>query len=113
MRCLRISLHTLDILNIKDVQYQGDPEEYIWSRKFGLEMSIGVDCRLTALCFADDVLLTGATEKELKEMMRDVIQAAACRGLAAHDDKSADQCRCDNNTPASIRTKHRGEDFQS
>ena len=45
-------------------------------RKFGLDISIGSECHLTALCFADDVVLMASGEQELKEMMRDVIHGA-------------------------------------
>jgi hypothetical protein len=56
--------------------------------KYGIKMSIGLENRLTSLCFADDVLLLATSMKELKVMMQDLIEAAARRGLAAHDEKS-------------------------
>ena len=56
--------------------------------KYGIDMSIGLENRLTSLCFADDVLLLATNMKELKVMMQDLIEAAARRGLVAHDDKT-------------------------
>ena len=58
------------------------------TRKYGLEMSIGAEEWLTALNFADDVVLLASKDKDLKVMMRDLMEAAARRGLVAHDGKT-------------------------
>ena len=59
------------------------------ARKFGIEMSEGPERHLSSLCFADDVLLLAANITDLKEMMNDLMQAAAKRGLEAHDEKTS------------------------
>ena len=57
-------------------------------RKCGIEMSEGAECRLSNLCFADDVLLLASNPRELTEMLKDIIDATAKRGLEIHEDKT-------------------------
>ena len=59
------------------------------ARKFGIQVSEGSECYLSSLCFADDVLLLAANTTDLNEMMHDLVQAAAKRGLEAHDEKTS------------------------
>ena len=58
------------------------------SRNMGIEMSIGPRQHLQSLCFADDVLLAAASSKHIAEMLADLKEAAAQRGLLLHADKT-------------------------
>ena len=49
----------------------GDVRSKWQARKYGIEMSIGAESRLTSLCFADDVTLLATSVKHLKAMMED------------------------------------------
>ena len=60
----------------------------VTSGPYGLEMSIGTECHLTSLCFADDVVLLTANAHQLREMMGDLKRAAAARGLKIHSGKT-------------------------
>ena len=57
-------------------------------RRMGLEMSVGAECHLQSLCFADDVLLLARSRSHLREMLEDFVVAACKRGLAVHPDKT-------------------------
>ena len=57
-------------------------------KKYGLEMSIGTDCYLRSLCFADDVMLFASTRAHLQNMLIDFKNAAEARGLILHPEKS-------------------------
>jgi len=60
-----------------------------WAKKqWGLDMSLGIDSRLTSLCFADDVALIAANGHQLREMIADLGTAAAARGLKIHSGKT-------------------------
>jgi len=57
-------------------------------KKYGLDMSLGVDCHLSNLCFADDVVLIATTMHQIKEMTSDLKEAASARGLKIHNGKT-------------------------
>ena len=57
-------------------------------KKYGLDMSLGVDCHLSNLCFADDVVLIATTMHQIKEMTSDLKEAASARGLKIHSGKT-------------------------
>ena len=60
-----------------------------WLRKkYGLEMSLGAECYLTSMCFADDIVLLAAKAKHIREMIADLRAAAAERGLKIHSGKT-------------------------
>ena len=58
------------------------------SRRHGLDMSIGSKCLLSNLRFADDVLLFGSTQRQLRSMLTELSDAAAAHGLKIHPDKT-------------------------
>ena len=51
-------------------------------------MSLGAECHLTSLCFADDVVLIAASAHQLREIIADLRTAAAARGLKIHSGKA-------------------------
>ena len=51
-------------------------------------MSLGAECYLTSMCFADDVVLLAAKAKHIREMIADLRAAAAERGLKIHSGKT-------------------------
>ena len=53
-----------------------------------VDSSIGAKCHLSALCFADDVLLMASSTRKLKTMMQDIMHATASRGLTVHEGKT-------------------------
>ena len=57
-------------------------------RRFGLDVSAADSERLTNLRFADDVLLIANSLSALREMISDMIECAAKRGLKLHPDKT-------------------------
>ena len=57
-------------------------------KRYGLDMSVGIERFLTSLSFADDVLLVAASAKQLKVMVADLMRAAAARGLERHIGKT-------------------------
>ena len=57
-------------------------------RKYGVEMSLGAECRLTNVCFADDVALFATSLKNMKAMMADLVTSAGEKGLVAHAGKT-------------------------
>ena len=57
-------------------------------KKFGIYMSTGRKQYLRSLCFADDVLLTATSSKQISVMLEDLRSAAAARGLTIHPEKT-------------------------
>eukprot|EP00973_Karenia_brevis_P094805 12424261-Karenia_brevis.AAC.1 len=57
-------------------------------RRFGIEMSLGATSYLHSLCFADDVALFASNRFQMENMMKDIVNAAASKGLLVHPDKS-------------------------
>ena len=57
-------------------------------KRYGLEMSLGVQQYLTCLCFADDVLLIATSSSQLREMIGDLAAVAQARGLKVHSGKT-------------------------
>ena len=60
-----------------------------WSkRKYGIKLNDDDDSTLTNLRFADDILLTGTTLHQTREMLKDIKQAAENVGLHLHTDNT-------------------------
>jgi hypothetical protein len=66
----------------------GRLKEKWFKRRFGIRLGRGSENCLTSLRFADDVLLLGASLKQVKEMLSDLVDAAAEIGLEIHKGKT-------------------------
>ena len=60
-----------------------------WNKKwFGVEMSLGPRAFLHSLGFADDVVLFASKSSHMEIMLKNIVEAAASRGLHVHPDES-------------------------